>query len=303
MKSKHLVKLAPKDSYKFYVPVDTQKILQKVILKKEKYNEKGKRIDWWYEKISSFIINPGLLFNKIFPQFPKHLKKEEKEDKSKYLNLVVSETTKFQEQLNITRVLISRRKKLIEDLVKKRGFVEKELEATCDWRLIIGLGGVHPHETSMTFHHIYGIPYIPGSAVKGVTRHWIIFSEFNNSEDEALNDKGEKGKLFKKIFGTQENEGKVIFLDAFPIGKINLKIDIMNPHYSEYYSGSEPPTDSQTPRPIQFLTVEKTKFHFCVLSRDKELVQIALTWLKEALENFGIGAKTALGYGVFETNL
>ena len=43
-------------------------------------------------------------------------------------------------------------------------------EGTIDWRLIVGLGNESVYDTSMTLHHVYGIPYIPASAVKGVVR-------------------------------------------------------------------------------------------------------------------------------------
>jgi len=178
---------------------------------------------------------------------------------------------------------------------KDHGYQLKAFKATCIWRLIIGLGASHPQETSMTLHHIYGIPYIPGSAVKGVTRHWVIFSKHDNSEGKA-----EKNEEFVKVFGTQKKSGKVIFMDAYPVGDINLKIDIMNPHYPEYYSDFKPPADWQTPKPIKFLTVEKTKFQFVLLSKDQALLDKACEWLKEALQNFGIGAKTSLGYGIFQ---
>ena len=104
---------------------------------------------------------------------------------------------------------------------------------------------------------------------------------------------------FKKIFGTQKEQGEVIFMDAYPVERVNLKIDIMNPHYPEYYAKGEPPADWQTPKPIQFLTVEKTKFEFVLLSREEKILSKASEWLQSALENFGIGAKTALGYGIF----
>lgn len=37
-------------------------------------------------------------------------------------------------------------------------------------RLIVGLGSSHVLETSITLQHIYGIPYIPSSSLKGVCR-------------------------------------------------------------------------------------------------------------------------------------
>ena len=43
-----------------------------------------------------------------------------------------------------------------------------------DWRMVVGLGGNHVQETNMTLDHIHGIPYLPGSAFKGV------FTELGN---------------------------------------------------------------------------------------------------------------------------
>lgn len=223
--------------------------------------------------------------------------------------------------------LIERRENLINHL-QHNGFKVENSTAECAWRLIIGLGAAHPQETSMTLHHIYGIPYIPGSAIKGVTKHYVVieladkyrkdFKTENNKDgfktalkkiSEAL-DKGEdlelmfdSGIKFEeliKIFGNQKQQGKVIFMDAYPVGDINLKIDIMNPHYPGYYSGNNPPADWQNPNPIKFLTVEKTKFQFILISKDENLLGKANYLLKRALENFGVGAKTSLGYGLFE---
>lgn len=69
---------------------------------------------------------------------------------------------------NFLRDLQQRRENLSRFL-QNSGYKVNRLIGKSNWRLIIGLGGMHPQETSMTLHHIYGIPYIPGSAVKGVT--------------------------------------------------------------------------------------------------------------------------------------
>jgi len=178
-----------------------------------------------------------------------------------------------------------------------------------DWRLVVGLGGGSVYETSMTLHHIYGIPYIPGSAVKGVTRSWIIGEVFNNSEEDALNNPS-----FITIFGNQKHKGKVIFLDAFPIQAPEIKPDVMNPHFGDYYSGKKdknnnliPPADYLNTGPIFFLTVENTSFNFYLIAKnkDKSVFNIEISdftimkWLKKALLEHGIGAKTAVGYGYF----
>jgi len=190
--------------------------------------------------------------------------------------------------------LINRLKKNVKKL-DQYDYCIDNIKAKVEWRLIIGLGGAHPHETSMTFHHIYGIPYIPGSAVKGVTRHWVVQEYHENNEQKALCD-----DFFKDIFGTEEKQGEVIFFDAYPIGDIKLAVDIMNPHYPDYYSKNFPPADWQNPNPIKFLTVENTKFCFHLASKKKEFLHKAKEWLKEALKEFGIGAKTSLGYGILE---
>jgi len=51
---------------------------------------------------------------------------------------------------------------------------DKNFPLTLSWRLVVGLGAASVYETSMTLHHIYGIPYLPGSAIKGITRSYRI---------------------------------------------------------------------------------------------------------------------------------
>ncbi|NPV10607.1 MAG: type III-B CRISPR module RAMP protein Cmr6 [Ignavibacteria bacterium] len=184
----------------------------------------------------------------------------------------------------------------LDRVISNSGLQTYKFSASVSWRLVIGLGASHPQETSMTLHHIYGIPFIPGSAVKGVTRHWIIYNKFNQDEKNA-----EKDEKFIDIFGSQEQAGNIIFFDAFPIRKIKLQIDIMNPHYPDYYSNETAPADWQNPVPIKFLTIKNTQFLFILASKknNKDYLQTARDWLKEALENFGVGAKTSIGYGYF----
>lgn len=197
-----------------------------------------------------------------------------------------------------------------------------------DWRLVVGLGQASVYETSMTLHHIYGIPYIPASSVKGVVRSWVIRSEFLNkvtdkerkeSEDPA-EDLALKDKTFCAIFGCNEDsvykearQGNIVFFDAFPCAEPTLEVDIMNPHYGDYYSDNHaktPPADYLSPVPIHFLTVgrqaahskEALKFQFVLgirqnSSEDQDPLTKATEWLQQALTQQGIGAKTAVGYG------
>ncbi|MGH8608167.1 MAG: type III-B CRISPR module RAMP protein Cmr6 [Gammaproteobacteria bacterium] len=77
----------------------------------------------------------------------------------------------------------------------------------------------------------------------------------------------------------------------------------MNPHYSDYYEGKEPPADYLSPKPVFFLTVKsKQPFLFSLAPRPgsgagKSEVEEGINLLIEALNTLGAGGKTAVGYG------
>ncbi len=170
-----------------------------------------------------------------------------------------------------------------------------------DWRVVVGLGTDSVYETGITLHHIYGFPYIPASAIKGITNHYAqdMLKDENQVENEKLGNNKVTDDNYKTIFGSTKHQGIITFFDAMPVSIPQLKPDIMNVHYPKYYDGSQAPTDTQSPIPILFLTVEKTAFQFMVGCKevDKDLLPIVFEWLKQALQNKGIGAKTAVGYG------
>lgn len=114
-------------------------------------------------------------------------------------------------------------------------------------------------------------------------------------------------KKFRRIFGTTATAGGAVFFDAIPDSENLpvLELDIINPHYPDYYKegSAEYPTDWQSPIPTYFLTVApNTKFWFAVGWRGEpntDLQNDAINWLKAGLENLGAGAKTSAGYGYF----
>ncbi|MBU3127900.1 type III-B CRISPR module RAMP protein Cmr6 [Clostridium tagluense] len=196
-------------------------------------------------------------------------------------------------------------------------------------KLIIGLGGQSVFETDITLHHTYGIPYIPGQAIKGMFRNYIIQEYFkkcshdcnedckNQCEKDAIKHKG-----FSSIFGGENDEeksvsGKVIFMDSFPDSDFEIKTDIMTPHHGKYYNGTEQPLDTDEPNPIYFLVVERSKttdlvFHINIAidksisnkkwneDNGKNIDEFILENLIDALNFHGIGAKTSVGYGYFD---
>jgi CRISPR-associated protein Cmr6 len=183
-----------------------------------------------------------------------------------------------------------------------------------DWRFVTGLGGHSVYETGITLHHVYGVPYIPASSIKGVLRSWIIFSKFDNSEKLALKD-----DLFCRVFGCPKESvleeaymGRIVFFDALPREAPTIEPDVMTSHYPKWYSGEKAPVDTDSPNPVIFLTVKKTSFQFILGSKAKpgeEEWDLATKtfwddkslgwWLENALSEHGIGAKTAVGYGYF----
>ncbi len=183
--------------------------------------------------------------------------------------------------------------------------------------LITGIGETHPHEISMVFDHTMGIPYIPASGIKGIVRFAHTLELIPTiPENKIMTDK-ESGKQYfddeenwtaiPDAFGTQQTRGSVFFLDAYPETIPDLHIDIMNPHYGEYYNDDQnltPPGDYFNPVPLKFLTVAKgTVFMFrALMDKDKQnLLDPIKTAFGNALTREGVGAKTAVGYGLFDS--
>jgi CRISPR-associated protein Cmr6 len=174
--------------------------------------------------------------------------------------------------------------------------------------LVCGLGAAHVLETALTLHHIWGVPYIPGSSLKGVCRQvafWKLVDGKANSDNELedlqkrfygeLAIDNEDMLVYQLLFGAQDFKGLLLFLDAYPEFNNNnkskndnesnniFKLDIMNPHYSKYYgdsTGRTPPGDWENPTPVFFLTVkEGVNFRFVVLFDN---------WRWEKIKNEGI---------------
>jgi CRISPR-associated protein Cmr6 len=161
-------------------------------------------------------------------------------------------------------------------------------------RFATGLGSPHPTEIGFTFHRAIGVPYMPGSSVKGIAR-------------AAAEMSGEP--LTELLFGPVEREGKssaaigdLIFLDAYPTSWPELSVDIINSHHSTYYADPSRsyPSETESPIPVYFLTVAPgTAWTFRVMSRSGHHAPRGAAALQWGLKHLGAGAKTAVGYGFF----
>jgi CRISPR-associated protein Cmr6 len=270
-------------------------------------------------------------------------------------------------------------KKLLEEWNRRWEQTIRAAEAEAfpmqtDWRLIAGLGKKGSLEVGFTFHR-YGFPYLPGSSLKGLARAYglleialmleavikaknekdpiskldkVLSLEDNKKYNDAIQNYDPNSDVldiangYRQIFGTTETAGKAIFFDAIPSAKfpLRLELDIMNPHYPDYYKDmgvKEPreyPTNWQSPIPVQFLTVASNSvFRFAIGWRnsytDKQensekkqvtwigwfkgeqvkkeaspnsprMIKLARRWLQGGLIDLGVGGKTSAGYGYFK---
>jgi CRISPR-associated protein Cmr6 len=199
--------------------------------------------------------------------------------------------------------------------------VTQEVEATS--RLLIGHGNPAPGEVGMTLHPVYGTPLIPGSALKGLANHYL--ADWGAAADETNwhgvryengRPVGPPGKAHGILFGAPNlpradggeelgTRGAVVFEDAWlmPAGNEKPLIDdVLTPHQMRYYRdfGGEGPNDWTDPTPVSFLSVRPgTRFLVAVtaVGDGRRAAELALGHLLDALEQWGIGAKTAAGYG------
>ncbi len=145
-----------------------------------------------------------------------------------------------------------------------------------------GLGNEHPLENGFAFLNPYGLPYLPGSGVKGVLRQAareLAAGEWGDRHGWCTDDSfvlrvGNTDLRFSTIdalFGLQSADGAsqhlrgaLTFWDVIPqIKGDSLTVDIMTPHQGHYYQqksdkktgGSNTPHDSGQPIPICFLTL------------------------------------------------
>lgn len=173
-------------------------------------------------------------------------------------------------------------------------------------RVIVGLGAESASETAITLHHTFGVPYLPGSALKGLS----AFYARNYLQDEGwrLNEQGKPGEAYRTLFGDTTQAGSVTYYDAYYVpGSVDLPnntdknkmlwTDTITVHHPEYYQGKNvAPADWDKPIPVPFISA--TGIYLVALGgAEPEWVEAGLTILGMALAELGIGAKTSSGYG------
>lgn len=171
-------------------------------------------------------------------------------------------------------------------------------------RMYLGLGEASPLEAGISLHHTYGVPMIPGSAVKGVLHHYAL-----RHWDDT--------KLIELIFGREPDPakedggdaGRVIFNDAWWVIETSkseacndkpLVAEVITVHHPKYYGsgGKDAATDFDDPNPNSQIAI-RGSFHFSFFA-DDDLYDVVQMLLHDALTKSGIGAKGSSGYGLFK---
>ena len=177
---------------------------------------------------------------------------------------------------------------------------QPSITATTSGPLAIGLGNASPTEVGLTLHRTYGLPYLPGSALKGLA---LRAARDHKLSDEALN----------ALFGTPDSAAHIIWWDGWldPECKAPLQLDTITVHHQKYYgTGGKDgfPTDFDDPNPVAFLSVPiGTRFHLALGKStpdlDDQWAYLAAQLLEYGLMHLGLGGKTNAGYGGFAVTL
>jgi CRISPR-associated protein Cmr6 len=191
--------------------------------------------------------------------------------------------------------------------------------------LLLGLGYFHDYKSDevirngFSFDYVTGLPYIPGSTVKGMLR-----SAFRNYESivkqflpkKIVSENIAIDKLEKAIFGdwveakdeiVPSLKSRDVFFDAIVVQTFEKNKHILG---EEYITPHEKPLEE--PKPIKLLKVLPDvvfKFSFKLqdtLIDEENGVKLKAKDKKELfgklIETFGIGAKTNVGFGGMKTS-
>ncbi|MCA9530200.1 MAG: type III-B CRISPR module RAMP protein Cmr6 [Myxococcales bacterium] len=183
--------------------------------------------------------------------------------------------------------------------------VTRVYEATVEGRMVVGIGDASVHETSVSLLHTWGVPFIPGSALKGVAA--VAAGAYGDAWRAPSEPGADAGESHQQLFGDVGFSGLVTFHDAWWIppadgkGRVPLDLDVMTVHHADYYSGKKDagPQDWDEPNPVGFISARGT--YLFALSGPADWVDLAARFLSEALQHHGVGAKTAAGYGRMTT--
>lgn len=171
------------------------------------------------------------------------------------------------------------------------------------WRLQDGSRPEDKHNVGENFKQLRELPlngYIPGSTIRGIVRAWA------KKRPEIM-------PRMLEILGYQDDDkitpGKIDFLDAWPVKPTKLTLDIVNPQQS--FQVFHDPDPKKKPKPLSFYTLgngeEKIDFTVAIRANSTKVTAEEITevweWVEQALNLYGVGSRTASGYGVVKSGI
>jgi len=207
------------------------------------------------------------------------------------------------------------------------------LECVTAGRLLVGSGNASGSDVGLHLHHTWGVPMVPGSAVKGVLSHYLhaVYGpdpEHDSISPVAANHPDPDRARFRRpgrkpatppgdwqriICGSADYDdvpataGHVIFHDMLLMPSDGrdgdshmLDQDVLTPHHSGYHTGSGVASDFEDPTPVPFLAVPPGTRFLLAVGGQRAWAEFAIRRLAEAVADWGVGAKTAAGYGRLE---
>ncbi len=153
---------------------------------------------------------------------------------------------------------------------------------------VVWLASPGPLGLGLAIHHVYGFPIIPASSLKGLARRVARGVDARGADER---------------YGSPSAVGQVAILDGLPCPGWRVQRDVMTPHFGKWYQEGKLPNDTEDPMPIPFLSIGAGScFEVALLARGASATATlsAVTEdLRRGLDELGLGAKTAAGYGVF----
>jgi len=131
-----------------------------------------------------------------------------------------------------------------------------------------------------------GIPFLPGSSVKGLFRRACLKSDrqHNRSAEQS------KARLY---CGDQEVPGCLRFHGAYPVGNwANRMVDVVHPQQKQQVQGEG------TPNALALISLYRPEMVFEFSSQNTEIDWQEVRWLLVETLQFGVGGKTSTGYGL-----
>ena len=245
-------------------------------------------------------MHMGLWFERFFHGYESDFAAVDKEGRSAWLRQFDIKQVGARSELNA-------KAEKIQQLASSQGGQARVYQ--CAAPFVTGMGNPHPLENGFTWHPTLGMPYLPGSAVKGLVRPAV----------ELAYQGADKLALLKRWFGTEtkgdvpEASGSFIFLDALPVAPCALVPEVMTPHMGKWYEkGGKTPTakdtqpgDWHSPVPVGYLTARNLQLQFAVMPRPGvNAAELEQVWqaLDYALQWLGAGGKTAQGFGTMQVD-